>query len=126
MALVFRSDRKTIFDIKKKRFDTGPGQYLPLDIRSKIELNKVPFSSSSKKESDKERKEGNPGPGFYQKDDDMENFFNSLDRNKVKKKGVGLQSKNKASNSGFHSSLCLFRCVLFLCFSLLLLIFLSI
>lgn len=86
MALVFRSDRKTIFDIKKKRFDTGPGQYLPLDIRSKIEPNKVPFSSSSKKESDKERKEGNPGPGFYQKDDDMENFFNSLDRNKVKKK----------------------------------------
>ena len=86
MALVFRSDRKTIFDMKRKRFDTGPGQYLPIDIRTKIEPSKIPFSSSSKKVSDIKLKEGNPGPGFYQKDDDLEKFFMNINRNKFKRK----------------------------------------
>jgi hypothetical protein len=86
MALVFRSDKKSIFDIKKKRFDTGPGQYLPIDVRGKIEPNKVGFISSSKKESDIKLKEGNPGPGFYQKDEELENFLQNLNSNKPKRR----------------------------------------
>jgi len=86
MALVIRSDKKSIFDIKKKRFDTGPGQYLPIDIRGKIEPNKVGFISSSKKESDVKLKEGNPGPGFYQKDEELETFLQNMNKNKPKRR----------------------------------------
>jgi hypothetical protein len=84
--LVFRSDRKSIFDIKRKRYDTGPGQYLPIDIRTKIEPTKIPFSSSVKKESDLMAKQGTPGPGFYSKDEDLEKFFVNLNRQKYKKR----------------------------------------
>lgn len=63
MAFVYRSDLKSAFEPLNTNV-LGPGQYLPIYDKKRINKNKVPFLSSSPRKTDKAI-EDVPGPGSY-------------------------------------------------------------
>ncbi len=63
MAFVYRSDLKSSFEPSKDAV-LGPGQYLPIYDKKRINKNKIPFLSSSPRKTDKPI-EDVPGPGSY-------------------------------------------------------------
>lgn len=63
MAFVYRSDIKSPFEHLNDNV-LGPGQYLPIYNKKRINKNKVPFLSSSPRKTDKKIQDV-PGPGSY-------------------------------------------------------------
>lgn len=81
MAMVFKSEKKSLEKIEKSIYSPGPGEYLPLTIYKDININKEPFLSSIKKTFHK--KENNPGPGSYYQDDTMIKCLKNIQNEKI-------------------------------------------
>ena len=81
MAMVFKSEKKSLEKIEKSIYSPGPGEYLPLTIYKDININKEPFLSSIKKTFHK--KENNPGPGSYYQDDTMIKCIKNIQNEKI-------------------------------------------
>ncbi len=79
MAFVFRSDLKSSFEPKNDNI-LGPGQYLPIYDKKKINKVKVPFLSSSPRKTDKGIQDV-PGPGSYITHDIQDKNFPKMDKN---------------------------------------------
>lgn len=83
MAFVFRSDLKSSFDPPNDNH-LGPGQYLPLFDKKKMNKNKIPFLTSSPRKTERVVLDV-PGPGSYGLNiiEEKKNFHNQKDSEKV-------------------------------------------
>ena len=81
MAMVFKSEKKSLEKIEKNMDNPGPGEYLPITIYKKININKEPFLRSIKDFSHK--KENNPGPGSYYQDETMIKYIKNIQNEKI-------------------------------------------
>lgn len=98
MAFVFRSDLKSVFDIKADP-DLGPGYYHKEEIQNKKNSpNKIPFLSSTDRIKN-QKKDEMPGPGAYYNDEQFARIHkNTINNNLIPGGNIKIANDDRNPN----------------------------